>query len=247
MEISTVENCVNYDPNEIKFDPNEPLNNVMISIAKDDIYNGNEYKANTLYRGLDAVKFANDLNADSLHGDVFEMQYGFYGERDYGRWNNMSLHIINSDNSIDTAIRDYRNAFEAGTVQYPDQSALETTLHDLEDLDYLYSYRPKNMLTSREPIIESLSQKYKNKELPSLEFNNWTEEDKIIGKTIQYNDFTKEDLEHAWKERDEFLNPSFSKFVKDTVKESVHDMKESIKEKTSLVINKIKGNDGLSR
>ena len=103
------------------------------------------------------------------------------------------------------------------------------------------------MLTSREPIIESLSQKYKNNELPSFEFKGWSEEDKIIGKTIQYNDFTKEDLEHAWKERDEFLNPSFSKLVKDTVRESVNDMKESIKEKTSLVINKIKGNDGLSR
>ena len=244
MEISTVENCVNYSPDEIKFDPNEPLNNLMISIIEDATYNGNEYKANTLYRGLDAVKFANDLNADSLHGDVFEMKYGFYEERDYGRYNNMSLHIINSDNSIDTAIKDYRHAFEVGTVQYSDQSALETALHDL---DYLYNYRPKNMLTSREPIIESLSQKYKNKELPSLKFNDWPEEDKIIGKTIQYNDFTKEDLEHAWKERDEFLNPSFSKLVKDTVKESVNDMKESIKEKTSLVINKIKGNDGLSR
>ena len=76
---------------------------------------------------------------------------------------------------------------------------------------------------------------------------NLKEEDKIIGKVIQYNDASYEDLEHSWKEQREYLNPSFSKLVKDTVKESVNDMKESIKEKTSLVINKIKGNDGLSR
>lgn len=32
MKISTVENCVNYNPNEIKFDSNEPLNNTMITL-----------------------------------------------------------------------------------------------------------------------------------------------------------------------------------------------------------------------
>ena len=246
MENSIVENCVNYNPNEIKFDPNEPLNNVMISIGsygyderKYD-FGGRTYEADTLYRGMDAVQLANDINEDGIQRNVWTMEEGIYDFYDTHMQNTISIHIISPDNSIYTDTRHCDRYSDRDFVQYLDKSALETALHYMRDV-------PESVQKAIEPITDSLHSKYKNNELPSFEFKGWPEEDKIIGKVIQYNDASYEDLEHSWKEQREYLNPSFSKLVKDTVKESVNDMKESIKEKTSLVINKIKGNDGLSR
>ena len=246
MENSIVENCVNYDPNEIKFDPNEPLNNVMISVRSYDPdereydFGGRTYEADTLYRGMDAVQLANDINEDGVQRNLWNMEEGIYKLFDQHMEHEISIHIIDPDNSIYTDTRCCCTYADRDFVQYLDTSALETALYYMRDV-------PESVQRAIEPITDSLHSKYKNNELPSFEFKGWPEEDKIIGKVIQYNDAFDEDVEHAWKERDEFLNPSFSKLVKDTVRESVNDMKESIKEKTSLVINKIKGNDGLSR